>query len=126
MVNLIEQDDENLKRINDAFNSLDSENTGHIRIEDLKECLPELYEQWSCQNTIEGATIDYTEFLTRAIDIKSQLSKDRVKEAFKTFCDPAKKGKITPQGLSLALKKRGREVAESCLLYTSPSPRDRG
>lgn len=100
IINFIYQDSKNLKKINDAFTTLDEDHTGFIEIEKLQKHLPEL----SSLQVDHGALMEYSDFLARAIDVKKDLSKQALVQAFKHF-DPNNTGKITPDGLKQVLEK---------------------
>lgn len=99
MINFLYKDSENLKKINDAFNNLDTEHSGYIKVKNLQELFPEFGDIQAGNSNLE-----YSDFLAWAIDIKQDLSKDKLVKAFKHF-DPNNTGKITPDGLKQVLEK---------------------
>lgn len=58
-----------------------------------------------------GALIEYSDFIARAIDVKKELSKEALEQAFKHF-DPNNTGKITPEGLKFVLQKQGKQLSK--------------
>ena len=72
-------------------------------------------EQWTEAKNIKGAKLEYSDFLTRAIDIKGEITKQSVEQVFKHF-DTENKGKITLNGLEAAMKKQGKDYSANELL----------
>ena len=58
-----------------------------------------------------GALIEYSDFIAWAIDVKKDLSKEALEQAFKHF-DPNNTGKITPDGLKCVLQKQGKQLTK--------------
>ena len=59
--------------------------------------------------------LEYSDFLAWAVDIKKELSKDKLIKAFWHF-DPNNTGKITPDGLKQVLEKQGKTVSKTELI----------
>ena len=87
--------------MNNAFNILDVDATGVVDYEKLKKILPDIDLN---KDNSENFKMQYTDFLTHAIDIKNKMNEKTIKKVFEHF-DPKGTGKITAEGLSEAFKR---------------------
>ena len=107
MINYLSKRSSNLQKINNAFALLDEDNTGYVCVKKLQEQIPDLTLDMD-----EDAQLEYSEFLSRALDVKKEITKEDMKLAFEHLdCD--KTGKINTQDLSIALEKHGKKVPKS-------------
>ena len=92
-------------QLNIYFNSLDKENTGMIKIEDVLKKFEEMKFQSSRLTVLQQMykrnnhiQINYSDFLTRALDITKEVEQDDLIKAFQHF-DSDGSGKITKDDL---------------------------
>lgn len=68
LLNFLSEKDENLQKVNNAFNLLDEDATGFVDLEKLKKIIPDIKVE---SDKSDNFKMQYTDFLTHAIDIKN-------------------------------------------------------
>jgi Ca2+-binding EF-hand superfamily protein len=104
-----------IEKWNKCFNSLDVEGTGKIKISKIIEMLQESNISPARIEKIEGlyskdkdATISYSDFLTKVINFRKEISEDDVKKAFEQL-DVDGSGKIGENDINSLLQRRGHD-----------------
>ena len=94
-----------MNQLNDYFSSLDKDNTGMIKIEDVLKKFEEMKFQSSRLTILrslyeknKNIQINYSDFLTRALDITKEVEQYDLIKAFQHF-DTDGTGKITKESL---------------------------
>ena len=110
-----------MNQLNAYFNSLDKENTGMIKIEDVLKKFEEMKFQSSRITVLrelydknQNMQISYSDFLTRALDITREVEQDDLLRAFQHF-DTDGSGKITKEDLKDIMKRKGENLNDEQL-----------
>lgn len=78
LINFIHQGSDNLAKVKETFEKLDEDHTGFVDVMKMQELLPELFKEWQEVANSTGTKLNYTDFVTRAIDIKSEISRESI------------------------------------------------
>ncbi|XP_010547697.1 PREDICTED: calcium-dependent protein kinase 3-like isoform X2 [Tarenaya hassleriana] len=110
--------EEELKHLKKIFESLDSDQSGKISLEEMKSKLSSTMKEAEIKDLMEAADldgdgmVDYSEFISGTIDINGIKLEDHFQTAFKYF-DHDDSGHITMEELGRALKKYNMGDEES-------------
>lgn len=111
-----------IEKWNKIFNSLDTEGTGKIKVTKLIEMMKDSnlskkriskIEQMYISS--EDATISYTDFLTKVINVRNEIREEDIQKAFDQL-DVDRSGKIEESDINSLLKRRGHEGMKAASL----------
>jgi Ca2+-binding EF-hand superfamily protein len=104
-----------IEKWNKCFNSLDTDGTGQIKITKVIEMMKEsnvnpkrISDLGKIYKNNLDATISYSDFLTKVINVRREISEEDVQKAFDQL-DVDKSGKIEEGDLTSLLQRRGHE-----------------
>ena len=110
-----------LKNLTKAFNDLDTNQSGHINLNELKNAFTNANISLN-QNEIKtflennyDEKIDYNEFLSMAMNTKKNLDKDKLINAFKYF-DIDDSGEIDKKDIKNVLLRSGKDMDDNDIL----------
>lgn len=107
-----------LTQMTNYFNTLDKDKKGQISIEDVLNKFEQLNLRSSRLGTLKDLhsknkdlTINYSDFLTRVVDITKEIEHDDLLKAFQHF-DSDNSGKITKEDLKNMMKRKGEDMTD--------------